>query len=233
MRFNAIRELLFNRAHIEKANGNDHHNKEYCSKSGEFYEHGTPIGGRGHRSDLSAVVSTIAEGETRMEKIAEKHPKAVIMYARGIKNYIQLIRPIQDRNFKTLVYFFYGAPGTGKSRRALAEATEKGGDIYYKPRGDWWDGYRQQDNVIIDDFYGWLKYDELLKITDRYPYQVPIKGGYEKFTTRRIWITTNTTLDRLYRFIGYNDTAIRRRITIMFNFDTNETEIDNEIEHLL
>ena len=40
---------------------------------------------------------------------------------------------------------------------------------YYKPRGEWWDGYEQDKLVVMDDFYGWIKYDELLEITDHYP----------------------------------------------------------------
>lgn len=49
-----------------------------------------------------------------------------------------------------------------------ADLAAQPGEIYYKPRGELWDGYHQQPSVIIDDFYGWLKYDELLKISDRY-----------------------------------------------------------------
>ena len=75
-----------------------------------------------------------------------------------------------------------------EERSQKAKAT--GGRIYYKPRGDWWDGYKQHECVIIDDFYGWIKYDDLLKICDRYPYQVPVKGSFEQFTSKYIWITS-------------------------------------------
>lgn len=110
--------------------------------------------------------------------------------------------------------YFYGEPGSGKSRRALAEATAAGGGIYYKPRGEWWDGYEQQENIIIDDFYGWIKYDEMLKICDRYPYRVPVKFGFEIFNSKRIWITSNSPIDTVYRFIAYDSTAFRRRIDV-------------------
>ena len=54
--------------------------------------------------------------------------------------------------------------------------------VYYETRGDWWDGMTSSTkSVIIDNFYGWLKYDELLKITDRYPYKVLFKGGFNNF----------------------------------------------------
>ena len=71
----------------------------------------------------------------------------------------------------------------------------------------------QQTSVIIDDFYGWIKYDELLKICDRYPHKVPIKGGYEEFTSKHIFITSNVDVPDLYKFVGYNTAALDRRIT--------------------
>lgn len=67
----------------------------------------------------------------------------------------------------------------------------------------------------MDDFYGWIKYDDLLKICDRYPYSVPIKGGYEIFVTKNIWITSNVPIDLLYKFPGYDPAAIIRRCTLI------------------
>ena len=52
--------------------------------------------------------------------------------------------------------------------------------------------YASCDCAIIDDFYGWLKYDELLKMMIRYPYQVPVKGSYIKFASKHIVITSNS-----------------------------------------
>ena len=105
-------------------------------------------------------------------------------------------------------------PDRGKSRRALEEATAWGESIYYKPRGLWWDGYEQQICVIIDDFYGWIKYDEILKICDRYPYKVQVKGAFQEFTSKYIWITSNCDTDDWYRFSGYSNAALERRITV-------------------
>lgn len=213
MRFSAIKKHLNNTIHIEKANGSDEQNQTYCSKSGDFFEQGEPFK-QGARSDLAILASNVQKGETNLKKIAELHPTCYIRYHRGIKELINILHPIIPRDFKTWVYYYWGPPGTGKSRRALEEAQQINKDsIYYKPRGLWWDGYKQQENVIVDDFYGWIKYDELLKITDRYPYKVQVKGGFEEFTSKRIWFTSNVDTDDLYKFIGYNKAAFERRIT--------------------
>ncbi|UJO02085.1 Rep [Tadarida brasiliensis associated cyclovirus 1] len=204
---------FWGRAHIEKAKGNDQQNQKYCAKDNDFWSHGEPAA-QGNRSDLEAVVSLIEGGERSIKAVAIQCPTAFIKFAKGIREYIRTAYKPDIREWKTKVHFYWGPPGTGKSRRALEEAKTYGGEIYYKPRGEWWDGYCGQENVIIDDFYGWIKYDELLKICDRYPYQVPVKFGYEYFISKRIWITSNVDVDRIYRFIGYDSTAIRRRIDV-------------------
>ena len=112
-----------------------------------------------------------------------------------------------------------GEPGTGKSKTAAEIAAD--GSVYYKPRGEWWDGYEQQNTVIIDDYYGWLKYDEILKICDRYPYSVPIKGGYEQFNSKRIIFTSNEPIEKWYKGDWFGDTqlkALKRRIDTYDNF---------------
>jgi energy-coupling factor transporter ATP-binding protein EcfA2 len=122
---------------------------------------------------------------------------------------------VTEREHKTHVIVIVGKPGVGKSRLAKLIAGGVGGcsppelenimtyveagglgggsrlDLYNKTRGKWWDGYMQQRTVIIDEFYGWLKYDELLRMCDRYGYRVPVKGGFTEFTSRNIIITAN------------------------------------------
>ncbi|ADD62457.1 replication-association protein [Human associated cyclovirus 1] len=216
MRFSTIKKRLDNGIHIEKSMGSDTQNQTYCSKSGEFFEAGDPQC-QGKRNDLQSVVDTIQAGNGSLSSIANEHPTAYIRYFRGIQEYIKTVRPIPPRYHKTEVRYYHGPPGSGKSRRALEEATALASDlndIYYKPRGTWWDGYKQQSCVIIDDFYGWIKYDEMLKICDRYPYKVQIKGGFEEFTSKYIWITSNIDTNLLYKFNDYNDTAFVRRIEI-------------------
>lgn len=218
MRFSTIKKCLSDRVHLEKANGSDEQNQTYCSKAGESFETGTPSKG-GQRTDLQSLLVDIQNGDTDKRLLAEKHPSVYIRYFRGIDNYLKLMYPIAPRDFKTEVRYYYGEPGTGKSRLALQEAREIAADsIYYKPRGLWWDGYTQQKCVIIDDFYGWIKYDELLKICDRYPYKVQIKGGMEEFKATHIWITSNVDIDKLYKFEGYDVTALKRRITVHIKF---------------
>lgn len=211
-RFRRVREIFGGRAHIEKAKGTDLENQAYCSKGSDIWTSGQPCT-QGNRTDLQEVVSLIEGGERDFKAVALQCPTAFIKYFKGIREYLRIYHPITERDFATECYYLWGPPGSGKSRRALQEAQNHGGAIYYKPRGDWWDGYEQQPNVIIDDFYGWIKYDEMLKICDRYPYRVPVKFGFEVFNSKRIWITSNSPLEVAYRFPGYDCKALKRRMT--------------------
>lgn len=208
LRFNQIKAKM-PRSHIEIARGTDEENQTYCKKGGDYVEYGV-IQYSGKRNDLQPVVEAIVGGK-RIAEVALEYPIQYVKFSRGLRDLAAITARQHQRSTKTEVWVLTGAPGTGKSRFCFEQATAVG-DTYYKPRGDWWDGYEGQKSVIIDDFYGWIKYDEMLKICDRYPYQVPVKGGYQPFTSERIYITSNAPVERWYKFDNYNPAALLRRI---------------------
>jgi len=195
--------------HVEKAKGTDEQNQKYCSKDGLFWEYGQ-IQHAGKRNDLSEFTAAIVAGKS-VDELAVEQPDTFVRYNRGLYALQNIVRSKVQRDYKTRVVVLVGVPGTGKSRYAN-EAAKANGTVYYKPRGDWWDGYDGQTSIVIDDYYGWLKYDELLKICDRYPYQVPVKGGYRQFTSKNIYITSNSEIKDWYKFANYDPAAIMRRV---------------------
>jgi len=209
--FVAIKHLVGERAHIEIAKGSDEDNKKYCSKDGSFVEYGE-VQQTGKRNDIKECCDKILAGK-RILDIANEYPTQFVKYHRGFKELSNAARSRKKRNFKSEVSVLCGPPGTGKSRYCYEDAHNRYGEdeVYYKPRGEWWDGYEGQKAVILDDFYGWIKFDELLKICDRYPYQVPIKGGYVQFVSERIYLTSNAPIVDWYKFEGYNPAAFIRR----------------------
>lgn len=171
------------------------------------------------------------------------HPESYIRYYRGIEKLFGYLSQRTKRDWKTETLVYYGEPGTGKSRTAKEIADARGGGVYYKTRGDWWDGYQGEESVIIDDFYGWLKYDEILRLTDRYPLQVPIKGGFTEFLAKLIIITSNRPIREWYSGAWFTDISLRalmRRIDtyeswLLINNETVRTDllIENEINEFL
>lgn len=110
-----------------------------------------------------------------------------------VRNYGALKRIMSD-NLKPSaidrkVYCFWGATGTGKSRRAWEEA---GLEAYPKdPRSKFWDGYVGQEHVIIDEFRGGIDVSHLLRWLDRYPVIVEVKGSSTVLKAKTIYITSN------------------------------------------
>ncbi|QFR58251.1 replication associated protein [Capybara associated cyclovirus 1] len=197
--FATIKRIIGNTAHIEPSNGTDVQNKEYCSKGNNIWEYGKPSK-QGKRSDLDSVVETIKSART-LADIVSQHPSMYIRYHRGIEKLFGYIGTRQKREWKTYTTILYGESGVGKSRAALEKAQ---GNVYYKTRGEWWDNYKGEETVIIDDFYGWIKLDEMLRITDRYALQVPVKGGFVEFLAYHIYITSNKEPLEWYKFTNDN-----------------------------
>lgn len=110
---------------------------------------------------------------------------------------------------------FIGPSGVGKTRLAWEQA---GNDAYIKnPNTKWWDGYRGQANVIIDEFVGRIDISYLLTWLDRYPCTVEIKGYSLPLTAINFWITSNLNVDEWYpdaKQVHLN--ALKRRLNIEY-----------------
>lgn len=144
--------------------------------------------------------------------LADDHGVEIIKYNKGIQALIDLKRTGRDANTKPTIIIYWGDSGTGKTRKA----TEDFPDAYIlsKPNKDgnvWWDGYQGEETIILDEFYGWVPYDTILRVCDRYPLRVPFKGGYHKLKATRIIFTSNKPWTDWYP--GIDDTsAFERRI---------------------
>lgn len=164
-----------------------------------------------NRSDLHAVVERI-NGGANIEEIAEEHGVEVVKYHRGLQFLIGLKDRHRDPNVEPEIRIYWGESGTGKTRKAIEEFPDA--YILTKPNKDgnvWFDNYRGQKTVIIDEFYGWIPYDMLLRMCDRYPLQVPFKGGFVKFQATRTIFTSNKPWKEWYPNID-DTSAFERRI---------------------
>jgi len=128
-----------------------------------------------------------------------------LQYQKHLDAYRVLISPPRDHSVDVVI--IQGPSGTGKSRYAK----EHYPDAYWKQRSQWWDNYTGQDTVVIDEFYGWLPYDLLLRLCDRYPMLVETKGGQTNFTATTIVFTTNQLPDRWYKNVYF--AAFIRRVS--------------------
>lgn len=144
---------------------------------------------QGKRNDLTAIQAMLDSGES-MQAVSREYFGQFVRYGRGFGNY-QTLNATQ-RTSHTFTNVFYGPPGTGKSNLALIEA---GPSAFWLPRPAgqslWFDGYHGQEDVVIDDFSGWISRTMMQRMCDTYPLRVETKGGTVSFMAKRIWITSN------------------------------------------
>jgi hypothetical protein len=182
MSLKTISKKYLPRASIRKAKGNGIQNKAYCSKEGDFVEQGE-LKKQGKRTDIEKVREAINDGST-MREIAEVATNfQTIRMAEVLLKYNE-----KPRNWKPVVKWYYGATGTGKSKLAHEE-TE---DAYVAMEtAKWWEGYDAHEEVIIDDMRkNFSTFNYLLKLLDRYPFKVEVKGGSRQFLAKTIIITS-------------------------------------------
>lgn len=208
-----IKDLLgSNSIHLEARRGTPTEASEYCKKENNWFEFGQmdERRGRGFRSDLVAIQEKL-HNRTPISNIAREHFSDYIRYHRGIMAYQSLLST--PRDFRTQVVWFHGPTGTGKSKRAFSEAHNlSGGSVCYVADISlkWFDPYSSEKAVILDDFDGSAPIALLLRLFDRYPMRVPIKGGFVEWCPRIVWITSNRSPEELYGSQFQYDALLRR-----------------------
>lgn len=153
---------------------------------------------------LSAIQRRLSEGSVSIEQIADEEFDLWVRHYRAFEKYITL--KTKPRSHSTVVHVLYGPTGTGKSKWCLDQYP----NAYWKQRSKWWDGYAKHDCVIIDEFYGWIQYDLLLRLLDRYPLLVETKGGQLQFVASTIVITSNKSPADWYGPDCYFEALARR-----------------------
>lgn len=200
------------KAHWEETvnQGDPMHSINYCSKGDVIININNCK--QGQRNDLELAVNSIKAGK-KMYEVAVESPEVYIKYNRGLEKFVQILTKV-PKLFDVEVIVITGEPGTGKSRLAreidpdLYSVPEPAGEIIY------FDGYEGEKTILFDDFYGWGKYSNILKICDRYPMMVPVKGSFTKRLWTRVIFTSN---DKIASWWPDNPhikiLALKRRIT--------------------
>lgn len=182
------------RPHFEKAQGTHDQCKEYCTKEESRIEGPWEFGeekncGQGKRNDLNELKRKLDEGKSELE-IADEMFGTWARHYKAIERY-KLLKST-PRSKPTEVEMHIGATGTGKSR----SVTLRFPDAFWVARAQgtaWYDGYQDHAVAVFDDFYGWIPYDMLLRITDSTPLRVQTKGGFVNWKPERVIFTSNKT----------------------------------------
>lgn len=207
------------RAHFEIRQGTRVQAREYCMKGGEWLEFGSWIaGGQGARNDLEVLMQKIRHTEPMID-IMESDPQTVSRNLRFVEKYREVVEKEQTKKFREVeVNVYVGDAGSGKTRKAFEENP---GIFTVNPDETFpFDGYDGERSILIDDFYGDLKYHHLLRILDGHQLRVNVKGGHRYARWKKVIITSNKTPEEWYK-VGMTP-ALKRRINLVTTFCNEE-----------
>ena len=192
-RFSALKKWFKSKCHFEVMFGNIEQNEKYCSKDG-FY---TKLGyfcNKGYRTDWHNIKEDIRNGSS-MYDIMENYTSHFGHYVNGIKaiktEIDNKILSTKIRNLECTI--IYGATGVGKTTAILNQYDLN--DVYVLQNPDKdnknWNGYDGQKVLVIDDFYGWIRPSEMLRLLDGKPYRVRKLNGFSWAQFEKVYITSN------------------------------------------
>ncbi len=213
VRRNRAQQLLHaDRSHIEVRRATREQAKAYCCKEDTRHQGPYEVGNwsrdQGHRSDLSGFISILQD--TGLAEAIDSNPSVYVKYHRGLHSLLQQQVPL--RVDPPTVIVLWGSTGVGKTRHVYDHHPT--GDVYTKmPQNKWWDGYTGQPVVLIDDFDGKsIDYTTMLRLLDRHPCLVEVKGGTVNMNSSTVFITSN--IEPKYWYDDRDElTALMRRIT--------------------
>ncbi len=189
-RMTGLRRNFSDRAHWEPADEFEAA-VNYCMKEDEkpfIKDHRK----QGQRNDLTLACETIKTGG--IIALARDDPATFVKYHGGFAKLAAMFQ--EPRSTVPHVTWLYGCTGSGKTRYVhdkheslfVAHSTYK-----------WWDGYRQQEAILIDDMRAsYAPFNILLKIFDRYPMQVEVKGAFTQLNSPYIYVTSQYPPDEVY-----------------------------------
>ncbi len=198
---------------MQKASADWADNAKYTSKDENVIWHKTPPESeQGIRNELTEFREAIKRGADDAE-LFEKHLNTLAKYPRLESRLKQSYLKEQTRPFRDVkVHVRWGAAGTGKSRMPYEEGAFKWNNY----EDGWWDGYDGEKIILIDDFYGGIKYTKFLTILDGYQELLKVKGGFVYAQWDTVYITSNKPPEEWYAH-GMTP-ALERRITTITEF---------------
>lgn len=220
-RISALKKI-HDKAHWEKRRGTRDEARNYCMKDNDFFEFGSwENGGQGKRNDLNDLVTKLKNGEINVKTICYEQPETAAKHLRfldRVQQYAEYDNSKEFRKIETTVLI--GPAGCGKT----STVTKSEKDLFIVNAEDNFpfDGYDGQTAILIDDFYGQLKYGHLLRILDGHQLRINVKGGHRYAKWTKIYITSNQNENEWYKF-GLTE-ALARRINNVTKWPGNTVQ---------
>ena len=225
---------------VEPMFGSFKSNEHYCSKESTLTKLGDEPR-QGARGDIWENKNLILEEKLKPEDIMLSDPTHYHQYKNTYKDIEAYVLSKKFRTWMTKGIWLFGSTGTGKSHYALNKFNPE--THYIKDLNvKWWDNYKGQETVIIQEFRGEIKFGEILDLVDKWPKNVPIRNKPSvPFLAKKLIITSPKKPEDIFynacddedniaqlvrRFEVYECKKVDERY---FLLDADEEEIGEEV----
>lgn len=184
-------------AHVKPMRGNFRQNEAYCSKEGHYHKLGEEPA-QGTRGDIVENKDMIMDGSLTPDDLAVADPGHYHMYGRTYEKLHVIALRKKFRTWQTEGIWYWGGTGVGKSHKAFANFHP---DTHYVKdlNTQWWDGYKGQETVILNEFRGQLKFSFLLDLMDKWPCYVSVRNVESvPFLAKKIIVTSSQRPEVVY-----------------------------------
>jgi len=206
---------LFPGCHVESANGTAEQCRKYCIKDGRYRERGdAPVSSGVQERERWENARSLAKAGNFDDIPADIYVRYIGNLERIYRSTLPAIDPLPD----TCGIWLVGPTGSGKSRGVR----DKYPLVYPKPLNKWWDGYSDQDFVLLDDVdmnqSSWI--GNFLKIwADHYPFIGEKKGGSRLIRPKSLIVTSQYLIENIFQDEELVLALKRRFIVINVNKD--------------
>lgn len=227
--FGAVQTRFYG-AHIEAAKGSHRENKDYIRKEGKwaddkkketnlpdtFEESGELPPEKTKRESVSEEILQMIEDGASNADILRSVPSTITKLSHLERARQTLLEEKYSEAWRELdVYYFFGKPGTGKTRYVMEKYGYR--NVYRITNYDHpFDQYNGQDVIVFDEFRSSLPITEMLNYLDGYPLSLPCRYADKTACYTKVYIISNISLEEQYRNIQINEPvtfdAFRRRI---------------------
>jgi len=206
--------------HLESRKGTRAQARKYCMKeesrvAGPWETGKFDDGGQGTRSDLRSMYEAIKSKPSIADvELLENFTNSFLRYPHAVTT-IRRITQAQDERKAPEVRLWLGPPRCGKTSGCISYSKNLGRKVYIKSPDQWWPDYNGIDDIVLDDFYGWLPFHFLLRLLDKYQFIVNTKGSHASVNSATIHITSNKLPREWYTEetrAKYDFTALYKRI---------------------
>lgn len=213
IKFSTLKKLL-PKSHLEIKRGTPKQAADYCKKEGDFEEYGTlPEDQTAKGTKASAEKWAVTKKLAQEGNLDEIDPQYYIKYYSTLNkiadDHADAVAP-EDLTWENSPpnEWYYGPTGSGKSYKARRENP----GFYLKMNNKWWENYKGQDIVLIEDVgqtHLWM--GDFLKIWgDRYTFRCEKKFRSSVIRPKKIIITSNYHPQELWPDESILDPILRR-----------------------